>query len=254
MSQNPDDKRVIKQLEGIGLSEKEAKVYLALLPYRDIGSTKIIRATGLHGQFVYTALAQLEQKGLVRHVIQNGRRKFSANAPKRILATLEEKRLSAQTIVRQLEQRFSGAHEQDFEVYQGDDAFVAHQLEMIRGLPTGTTIDVIASQSERYMATFDSLGLTDEYEKVRIEKGIQVRYIGSEAQRARLEIMDKNRPLWTYRIFPGQSIGITSTEIHPESVTFVVYGSPILDFTLLSKAVADGYREFFNALWNVAKR
>lgn len=243
-----------KRLEEIGLTEKEARVYMALLPHKDVGSSKIIGATGLHGQFVYDALSSLEERGLASHVIRNSRKKFSASNPKRILSLIEEKKLSAQSVVRQLQDRFVGTHEQDFEVYQGADAFVAHQFEMMRNLPIGTAIDVIASQSEKYMSTFDELGLSDEYEKLRIKNKISVRYIGSEAQRQRLESMDKKRPLWTYRIFPGQSIGITSTEIHPESVTFVVYGNPILDFTLLSREVADGYREFFEALWNVAKK
>lgn len=249
-----ENKNLLQRLGDLGLNDKEARIYMALLPYRDTGSSKIIRATGLHGQFVYDALSALEEKGLVSHVIRNGRKKFSASNPKRILALIEEKKLSAQSVVRQLQDRFVGTHEQDFEVYQGDDAFVAHQLEMLRDLPSDTTIDVIASQSEKYMATFDELGMSDEYEKMRIAKKIQVRYIGSEAQRARLANMDKNRPLWTYRILPGQSIGITSTEIHPKSVIFAVYGDPILDFTLLSKDVADGYREFFSVLWNMAKK
>src|SRR3990167_6740891 len=126
-----ESKNLVKRLGDLGLSEKEARVYIALLPYSDIGSSKLIRATRLHGQFVYDALEKLEQLGLARHVIQNGRKKFSANSPKRILSLIEEKKLSAQSVVRQLQDRFAGAHEQDFEVLQGVNAFVAHQLPMI---------------------------------------------------------------------------------------------------------------------------
>src|SRR3989338_11050127 len=106
-----DEKRnepLLKKLEDFGLNNKEAQVYLALLPHRDIGSSKIIRATGLHGQFVYDALNRLEELGLAKNVVQNGRKKFSANTPSRILALLEEKKLSAQSVVRQLQERFIG--------------------------------------------------------------------------------------------------------------------------------------------------
>ena len=81
MSKNLDDnknKELLVHLEQLGLSDKEARVYLALLPRQDTGTSNLIRATGLHGQFVYAALDRLEELGLAKHVIQNGRKKFSA--------------------------------------------------------------------------------------------------------------------------------------------------------------------------------
>ena len=131
MSKITDEKELLKKLADFGLGEKESRVYFALLPYRDIGSSKIIRATGLHGQFVYDALEKLEEFGLAKHVIQNGRKKFSANSPKRILSLLEEKRLSAQSVVQQLQNRLAVAHEQDSKELQGGTAFVAHQMVTI---------------------------------------------------------------------------------------------------------------------------
>jgi len=53
------DRDLLKKLEELGLTEKEGLVYMALLPRQDTGSSKLIRATGLHGQFVYDALAHL---------------------------------------------------------------------------------------------------------------------------------------------------------------------------------------------------
>src|SRR3989344_1184734 len=106
MSKIIDDtgnKDLLNKLQELGLSEKEAAVYLALLPRQDTGTTKLIRATGLHGQFVYAALAKLEDLGLAKHVIQGGRKKFSANTPNRLMSLVEEKRLSAQSIAKELQ-------------------------------------------------------------------------------------------------------------------------------------------------------
>jgi sugar-specific transcriptional regulator TrmB len=257
MSNNIDelvDSTAVKRLGELGLSDKEARVYLALLPHRDIGSSKIIRATGLHGQFVYDALEKLEEKGLAKHVVQRGRKKFSANTPARILSLLEEKKLSAQSIVRQLQERYAGAHEQDFEVYQGESAFVAHQMEQMRALPSGSAVDVIAAETEKYMATLETYGMAEEYERLRTDKRINVRYIGTEAQRARLESMEKGRASWTYRILPGHCVGLMSIEIHPSAVNFVTYGEPILDYTVINNEIANGYRQFFESLWQLAKK
>ena len=257
MSKSTDEKTqtdLYRPLEEVGLSQKEARVYMALLPYRDIGSSKLIRATGLHGQFVYDSLQRLEELGLARHVIQNGRKKFSASTPKRILSLLDEKRLRFQNILMQLEEKFSGQHEQDFEVLQGEEAFVAYQLSFIESTPENGVIDVISGPNDRYFQILDSEGAADEYERKRSKKNIAIRYIGAKSQAEKFNKWEKDRPLWTYKIFPGLSTGLVDISIWPHAVMFVTFGNPLLSFVLLSKEVADGYREFFEALWNLSKK
>lgn len=246
------DGDIRKKLENIGLSEKESLVYLALLPRRDVGSSKIIQATGLHGQFVYDALARLEQLGLAKHVIQNGRKKFSANPPLRLLSLVEEKRLAAQNVARELQERFSGRHEQDFEVFQGETAFMMHQFDMLERVAQDQEAVAICGPTERFLATLGE-GETDEFEKLRIKKGLRVRYIGMEPMRERLTEMKKWRKLWDFRIFPGQSTGLVDTDIWPDNITFNIFGDPVLSFTITNKAVADGYKEFFESLWALSK-
>src|SRR3989338_8033558 len=229
MSKNIDEKDLVRRLGGLGLTEKESRVYLALLPYRDIGSSKLIRATGLHGQFVYDALKKLEGLGLARHVIQNGRKKFSAQTPARLLSILEEKKLAAQSIAKELQSRFAGKYDQNFEVYQGDEAFIAHQMDILRSVPYGTTWTAIASEADRYRDVFEAYGMAEE-----------------------LARREKNWLDWTYKILPGLGVGIIGIEIFPEAVSFVTYGESILCFTLRSKEVANGYRDFFDSLWNLS--
>src|SRR3989344_303866 len=177
MSKKIDEKDIVSRLLSFGLTEKEARIYLALLPYRDIGTSKLVRSTGLHGQYVYNALASLEEKGLARHVLQNGRKKFSANTPTRLVSLIEERRLSVKSLARELQTRYTGGREQDIEIYQGESAFIAHQLDLLERTPEGGTIDVIASESERYMRTFDAEGTSHVYETVRERRKIRIRYI-----------------------------------------------------------------------------
>lgn len=245
------DSDLQKQLESIGLSEKESRVYLALLPRRDVGSSKIINATGLHGQFVYDALERLEQLGLAKHVIANGRKKFSANPPLRLLSIVEEKRLAAQNIARQLQDRYSGKHEQDFEVFQGESAFMMHQYDMLERVAPDSEVQAICGPSERFLFTLGAEA--EDFERRRIEKRMSVRYIGMEPQRQALTEMRQWRKLWEFRIFPGQSTGLVDTDIWPDNITFNIFGDPILSFTITNKVVADGYREFFESLWNLSK-
>ncbi len=252
MSKNTDKNTGIEtRLAGLGLSEKESRVYLALLPYRDIGSSKLIRATGLHGQFVYDALAKLETKGLARHVVQNGRKKFSANTPNRLLSLIEEKKLAAYALAKELQGRYAGEREQDVEVFQGDGTFVAQQFELLKRQPNDTVINVIASETERYQATLESEGAWDEYLRISREKNITTRYLGSEPQRKRLQALEKSGQ-WSFRALPGHATGLMNTDIWHDNITLNIFGNPILCITITGKEIADGYREFFETLWNLS--
>jgi predicted DNA-binding transcriptional regulator len=253
MSKNTDEMiDVVRKLESFGLNEKEARVYLALLPYRDIGSSKIIRATGLHGQFVYDALDKLEQLGLAKHVIQNGRKKFSASTPTRILSLIDEKRIAAQSVIRDLQQRFVGGNEQDFEIYQGEGAFAAHEFETMQQAPEGSELDIIGAPNMPYMSILGPNA--DEYERIRLEKKFMLRYIGSPSQAHELSERKKKTPLFEYRLLPGHAVGRVNTDIWWDQIHLNIFGDPLLSFTLKSKTVADGYREFFETLWNLSSK
>lgn len=238
---------LLKRLEGLGLSNKEGRVYLALLPRRDTGSSKLIKATGLHGQFVYDALERLEELGLAKHVVQNGRKKFTANTPNRLLALVDEKRLTAHSIARELQSRFQGAHEQDFEVYQGRDAFVAHEFSLLEEMPEGSTICVLGGGGGNYISTMDTE--MEEYDRLRDRRNIKVRYISAAAQGDALRKMASTRRNFEYRIFPHLEKGLVDTDIWPNKVILNFFGVPLLSFTLTSKEIADSYRQFFEALW-----
>lgn len=252
MSKDIDDierKSIIKSLEGLGLNEKEARVYMALLPRQDTGTSNLIRATGLHGQFVYQALDRLEALGLAKHVVERGRKKFSASSPARILSLVEEKKLSAQATVRQLEGMFAGKHEQSFEVYQGQSAFIAHELELLRSMPDDGVICVLGGGGDKYVALMGEE--MDEYERLRIEKRVMVRYLSTAGNHTYLSIMAQARKYFEYRVLPEVAPGV-DTDIIGNKVVFQLYGDPIVSFTFINQEVAAGYRRFFEVLWNLS--
>jgi sugar-specific transcriptional regulator TrmB len=256
MSENFDqiEENIVKELQRFDLTEKDARVYLALLPRRDVGSSKIILATKLHKQFVYNSLAKLETLGLAKHVIQKGRKKFSANTPKRITSILDEKRLLAQTLVRQLQEKYIGAHEQDVEIFQGDSAFISHQMDLQEKSPENSEVRVIACETERFGEIFKKEDIWDEYENRRVKKNILVRYIGAPSQREVLKKREEDEKLFTYRILPGHSIGIVDTDIWHDNVTLNIFGNPVLSISITGQEIADGYRKFFETLWNLSTK
>ena len=81
-----------KVLEKIGLEEKEAKVYLALLQENEATATKLSKATSLDRTLMYQITNKLINKGLASYVIKNNIRYFIASEPKSFLKQLDEKK------------------------------------------------------------------------------------------------------------------------------------------------------------------
>lgn len=246
------DKKLVEQLESLGLSSKEALVYI-YLSSRDgeVGSSKIILATGLHGQYVYNALENLEQNGLIKHVVKNGRKKWSANPPQRIESLIEGKRMIANQVKDALDLLSKKPDQQEFEVYQGEEQFVAHEFDMLNIAPENSTICVIAGKGDRFS---EILGDSRRpYNATGLEKNISVHYIGTADQVDYLKWVKKKRANFEYRIMPGLHTSSVSTSIHDGAVLFQIYGNPLLVFKIKSKEIADNYRSFFSSLWDLCQ-
>ena len=85
----------LSALEELGLSEAEAKVYLALLETGSTLAGPIIKKTALHRGTTYQILQRLIEKGLVSYVIKSGKRYFEATDPKHFKTLLKEKEESS---------------------------------------------------------------------------------------------------------------------------------------------------------------
>jgi sugar-specific transcriptional regulator TrmB len=94
-------------LEEIGLSEKEASVYLALL---EIGSGKVqglSRKTRLNRTTIYDILESLTQKGLVSRYKKGGATYFNALEPDRLLTYLDREAEEREKLTKRQKQKIS---------------------------------------------------------------------------------------------------------------------------------------------------
>lgn len=246
------DKTLLSELERLGLSRKESVVYLALLEHGSVGSSKIIEATELHGQFVYQALTSLEQRGLVAHAVVRGRKKFHATHPRTLVRVAEQQVHLAEQVVEQLQSLTLAPSPSTFEIYQGQEAFVAHEEELLRSAATKSELCVIGGQGDRFIELMGNA--YGPYEFLRRKKEIYVRYLGSVEQADALKRAQADRFLFEARVLPTSFTGLVNTNIWPERVNLNTFGTPITSFVLSSNEVAKSYRGFFEALWTLAKK
>lgn len=82
-----------KYLEEIGLSDKEAKLYLALLGFESATPSELAEKTGIKRTTVYVVLSTLEQKGLVSEVPKGKTSSFHAEPPERLQTYVERQKV-----------------------------------------------------------------------------------------------------------------------------------------------------------------
>lgn len=78
-------------LEKIGLSKREALVYLQLLKSGPLSPTEIAGKTGIKRPNVYDSLKSLESKGLIHYQYKFKRRLIAASSPNNLLEINEQK-------------------------------------------------------------------------------------------------------------------------------------------------------------------
>jgi len=83
-----------KYLQDIGLSDKEASVYLALLAYENASALEIAKKTNIKRPTVYTALESLAKKGLVSETTVGKKTYYYAEVPEKLESLIERKMVS----------------------------------------------------------------------------------------------------------------------------------------------------------------
>ena len=238
-------------LRELGLSAKESSVYLSLLSSGEVGTTAIVRDTGLHRQFVYDTLASLEEKGLVGHSIARGRKKFYSHSPSKLAGLFEHKKRIADALVKKMEKSFLTSDIQEVESYKGTEAFAANEFEILKAQPQGSKIYIFGGNGDDYV---EKLGAYyQEYEYQRTKKKIEVLYLGNQHLKEMLTDSRNERDMFHYRMLPAGLSGDLNTCVYHDRICFYMFGEPIAVFSIKSEKIARSYADFFMGLWKMSR-
>ncbi len=239
-------------LETLGLADKEARVYLALLKGGEMSAIALSTGLELHRQFVYNALRSLQTKGLV---VQLGktRSKWRAQNPRKLVALAEEQELRAEKISDQLLALMRQPSGQEFDVTEGIRAFRSRILATIRKIPPTSTVSMICGEWMRYFALAGD-DVHAEWDRIRIAKGISFRVIGPAAMETSFTTAAARRALMEYRVLEGMKENLVNTVIYEDRVDFDMYGEPHVTFSIKNPAIAQSQQKFFETLWKLGKK
>ncbi len=232
-----------------GLSAKAATVYVTLLEAgTGLAPKNIITRTGIHRQYVYDALSELQERGLIAATGEKRKIRYLAASPDRLAQEAEKKRIDVLDGVQNLMRLYDRSPAGVVDVLRGSAAVIESEFAMLRESEKGSYLDVVGGAGMNWVHLFEDR--LEEWEALRKEKQIKLRYIGTEEDVAhnKKESVIENES----RIIPN--IGnIVNVVIRPDSVTFNIYEPEVLAVRVKNDAAAASQRALFEVLWNAAK-
>lgn len=238
-------------LKEFGLSKNEALIYMYLLGRgMEVGGSKIAFGTSIHRQYVYTGIKRLIELGLVEVVKHGKQSKYKAVGQNQIEKIARRKVGDAEEIVRELNTFSLVGHEQDFEVYQGDQQLQEFEIAFATTLPQSATQYVIGGATDHFYHAMEDR--YDEFVEIVKNKKLITNYIGPEEELSAMKKAKEAHPGFIYRTIKDFPKGLLNTVIREDSVAIYSFVKPSLVYVIKSKTVAENYKQFFMMLWDMA--
>lgn len=235
-------------VEQVGLNNKEASVYLALLELGTASVLTIARKAGLKRPTTYVVLSELEAKGLVALVPQHKKTLYAAEAPEKLYTDLRKKQELLQRFLPDLaalhnrkkekpQVRLFHGREGVLEVYNkiydtGEVCFFATLGDLDKILP-GVTREVARRSAEKKLRVREIL--TGTKEDLKFSKAVP------------------RSAFYQIRLVPGgKHYFLTDNAIFGDSVAFFSFTPELFAVVITSKNIAYSLRSLFEIAWPVA--
>lgn len=244
---------VLDNLVKFGLSEKEAKAYLACLELGDSLASEISLKSNLPRTLVYDILERLIDLGLVSYVIKNNVKYFRASDPKELVRIVQEKEKSIHEILPTLKdlQKLKGVKRPKVEVYEGKEGMKTVMNDILRSEVKEFLAYGSSRSSYEIIPTF-----MDEWHKKRIAQKLVMKIIYNDTIEARTKVRKFKKTLkYThYKFMQIKLESPTATLIYGKKVVLQSWTEEPFAVMIEDEQVAENQRRYFEELWKIAKQ
>lgn len=248
------EKDMINELKKIGLSDKEARVYLAGLELGKASIQDIAKKSGVNRTTVYVMAASLEKRGLMKTMKVGKRIFFVSESPDTFLEVLkkskkeiEETEAEIKDILPELKSLFNIAPGRPkIRFFEGEEVY-GRVLEDLFESGAKEFLEIIDADLAR---SFVSEEKSKIHYKKRIERGIRLKAIYTRKDgpfRNKLELneerfIEKDKfPVSGDVFIYGDRVGMSSV------------GQTNIGVIIESKEISNTMRTLFNLAWNSAE-
>ena len=242
-----------KLLIDAGLTQNEARVYLALIKTGKAQSGKIVQEAAISSGKVYETLYKLIDKGLVEVVIENGVKQFHASDPKSIIIYMDEQKNKLQEQTKKLQkivpelQKIKEFREPPENVYliKGFRGIKPIVYRIMQEAQSDVKIMGVRSSKSR---KFNIFWQHWHKERVHLKK------------KARMLFTDRDTEYWNFfkdlkftKICSIPSLSPSAIMIIDNHCFIFSYDLEFTCIHICSPAIAKSFSSFFEGLWNIGE-
>ena len=253
-----------RELTDLGLSSKEAKVYIALLELGTASAQAIARRAGIVRPTTYVILETLARKGLASKATGPDAKKtlFVAEAPERLESYIQQQQqqleLRRQEFSRLLPNLRSlhlrGEERPRVRLFEGKEGLQTLQREFI-GTNAEEVVGVSSDDVMEELFPFRSEEFDREIRSVRVQAEVRSRHIYTSSRGPVHTREDDARALRESRYLPPEKFPIKSSfAVHGAFLSIVSFRLKIIGVLVEHPDIADSFRAIFESLWELAGR
>ncbi len=236
---------IIEVLKEIGIGEKEAKVYLALLKLGEIGAGKIAKETGLDRTLIYQLTGKLIEIGIVSYVVKNNIKYFIASDPKKLIESLKEKEKKIERIMPEMISLMKEKEEETrVEVYKGREGIKTILKDVLKVKKDYVVFGEEGRLQELFPIEFEW------FLKDVVKLGIKEKVLVREDLRGKAW-KTKNTE---FRFISKEYLSPSMTVVYGNKIVVMIWKKPFYVSLIENKEVADSYRSYFELLWKIGKK
>jgi len=243
---------IIKSLEKFGLSEKEAKVYLACLELGEVTASDISLKSNLPRTLIYDILERLIDLGLTSYVVKNNKKYFIASDPHELQRIIKEKEAEIDKILPDLEnlQKIKGVKRPKVEVYEGIEGMKTIMDNILRSNIKEFFAYGSSRSSYEVMPAF-----MDDWHKQRIKKKVimKILYNNTKQARDKVKSIPKTLKYADYKFMPIELESPTATLIYGNKVVLQSWTKEPFAVLIEDERMAENQKRYFEELWKLSK-
>jgi HTH-type transcriptional regulator, sugar sensing transcriptional regulator len=245
--------QILDSLKKFGLSEKEAKVYLACLELGDSLASDISLKSNLPRTLIYDILERLIDLGLISYSIKDKKKYFNAADPNELIRIIKEKEETIREALPQLEelQKLEGIKRPKVEIYEGKDGMKTAMDDILR---SGIK-EFLAYGSSR--SSFEIIpAFMEEWHKERIKRKVIMKILYNNTKEAREKVKSRTESLKyvDFKFMPIELESPTATLIYADKVVLQSWTKEPFAVVIESKDMAENQKKYFEELWKIAKK
>ena len=245
-----------KQLMEIGLTDKEAGVYLALLELGPAMVAHIARKANINRTTGYDILEMLSGKGLVSIIAKEGIKKYSAEDPQKVIAYSQNKLQQVQQeheatkkLLPELKSIFHKAERPKVKFYEGKEGLKEAYNDTLTTknppLLGYSCIEQLHQSLPNFLAG---------YLKKRITKKISARMIAPDTPGIRELIKTDKHDLRESRLLPKDKIDLAIEINIYDNKIMIASWEEDLGIIIESEKIAEAQKQIFELDWEAAEK